>query len=232
MNLLKKIFFCTLMFAIIAVGVGCTQADNEVEQDTGKKTYSNELASYFPSVEGTVLNYSGTAEYGQGLTLNKVVDNNESLMLNFKGEILDISEGEGPSKEDRIIETEYIINKDTVTQTQKNLTRRFSQSIITEQIVLKLPMKVGNTWDQKITIDGKEYTAKTKITDVSKDDRNRNMIKTETTIQGIENYTENTYREIKVFKEGKGLVEFRNTILLGESKSPFEFGYILFEPEQ
>lgn len=220
------------MFAIIAVGVGCTQADNEVEQDTGKKTYSNELASYFPSVEGTVLNYSGTAEYGQGLTLNKVVDNNESLMLNFKGEILDISEGEGPSKEDRIIETEYIINKDTVTQTQKNLTRRFSQSIITEQIVLKLPMKVGNTWDQKITIDGKEYTAKTKITDVSKDDRNRNMIKTETTIQGIENYTENTYREIKVFKEGKGLVEFRNTILLGESKSPFEFGYILFEPEQ
>ncbi|MEJ8553475.1 hypothetical protein [Tepidibacter sp. Z1-5] len=232
MKLIKKIFCLTLILLMAGVGVGCTKANNEVKEDSNEKGYSSELLSYFPSVEGTVLNYSGTAEYGQTLTLNKVTDNEDLLALNFKGEILDVSEGEGPSKEDRGIETEYTINKDTVTQKQKNLTRRFSQSIIKDQVVLKLPIKAGNTWDQKVNIDGKEYTMQTKITDVSKDDKNKNIVKTETTIQGIEDYPENTYKEIKIFKEGKGLVEFKNTIFLGETKDPFEFGYMLFESEK
>ncbi len=232
MKLIKKILCLTLILLMAAVGVGCMKADNEVKEDSNEKGYSNELLSYFPSVEGSVFNYSGTAEYGQTLTLNKVADNEELLTLNFKGEILDVSEGEGPSKEDRVIETEYTINKNSVTEVQKNLTRRFSQSIIKDQVVLKLPIKVGNTWDQNVSIDGKEYTMKTKITDVSKDDKNKNIVKTETTINGIENYPENTYKEIKIFKEGNGLVEFKNTILLGETKDPFEFGYMLFELEK
>ncbi|WP_099188258.1 hypothetical protein [Tepidibacter mesophilus] len=232
MNLIKKIFCLTLILLMTVIGVGCTNADNEVKEDSNEKVYSNELSSYFPSVEGTVFNYFGTVEYAQTLTLNKVTDNKDLLTLNFKGEILDVSDGEGPSKEDRVIETKYTINKDEVKEIQKNLTRRFSQSIIKDQVVLKLPIEVGNTWDQKFNIDGKEYTVKTKITDVSKDDKNKNIVRTETIINGIENYPENTYKEIKIFKEGKGLVEFKNTILLGETKNPFEFGYMLFESEK
>lgn len=230
MKLIKKIFCLTLILLMAIVGVGCTKADNEVKEDSNEKGYSSELLSYFPSVEGTVFNYSGTAEYGQTLTLNKVTDSEDLLTLNFKGEILDVSEGEGNSKEDRVIETEYTIDKDSVTQTQKNLTRRFSQSIIKDQVVLKAPIKIGNNWDGKVSIDGKEYTIETKITDVSKDDKNKSIVQTETTINGIDNYPENTYKEIKIFKEGKGLVEFKNTILLGEN--PFEFGYMLFESEK
>lgn len=232
MKLIKKIFCLTLILLMAGVGIGCTKADSEVKEDSNEKGYSKELLSYFPSVEGTVFNYSGTAEYGQTLTLNKVIENEDLVTLNFKGEILDVSEGEGNSKEDRAIETEYTINKDSVTQAQKNLTRRFSQSIIKDQVVLKSPIKVGNTWDQKVSIDGKEYTVTTKITDVSKDDKNKNIVQTETIINAIENYPENTYKEIKIFKEGKGLVEFKSTILLGETKNPFEFGYMLFELEK
>ncbi|SHH17502.1 hypothetical protein [Tepidibacter thalassicus] len=225
----KRVIYFLLILSVAVFSIGCNKTNTESNNSSSEKLYSDELLKYFPSVEGTVLNYCGVLEYEQTLTLNNVIDNDKEIKLNFKGEILDQSEGEGLPKKDRILETEYIIGKNSVKEVQKNLNRRYSQSVIREQVVLKLPIEKGNTWNQKVVVDGKEYTAQTKITDVFKDDKNKSIVKTETVIKGIENYPENTYREIKIFKEGKGLVEFKNTILLGEDKNPFEFGYMLFE---
>lgn len=248
-SIMKKIsrFICILMVGAAMVGCAAnskaeTKKDNvvnskvESEKDKEKakstKAYSQELAKYFPTVEGTVLKYSGTLEYGHTVTLSKVTEKEGSLVLDFKGEIVDVSEGEGPSKEELSLETQYVIDKDSVKEIQKNIKRRHSQSIIREQIVLKLPIESGKTWTQKVNIDGKEYTAETKITEVAADDKNKNIVKTETVIKAMESYPDKTYKEIKTFKEEKGLVEFVNTILLGEAKEPFEFGYKLFEPQE
>lgn len=239
-SLTQKIIFIICILALAVSAVGCKIADNE-ESKAGNgeikagEGYSQELSSYFPSVEGTVLKYYGTAEYGQTLTLNKVLENEDSLKLSFKGEIQDMSDGEGASKDELILETEYLINNDSVKETIKNEEIRFSQSIIREQIVLKAPIKEGATWKQTVSINGKEYEAETKIIEVSKDEKDRNLVKTEINVKDIESYPDNTYREVKTYKEGKGLVEFSNTIILkgleGEEPTPFEFGYRLYEEE-
>jgi len=236
----KRLFYFLLVLILAVAAAGCKEAGNE-EAKTGNEDikveegYSQELASYFPSVEGTVLKYYGTVEYGQTLTLNKVIENQENLKLIFKGEIHDMSGGEGPSKDELILETEYLIDKDSVKEIQRNQDRRFSQSIMGEQIVLKTPIEEGGSWKQTVSIDGKEYEAETKIIEILKDERDKKTVKTETIVKGIVVYPENTYREVKTYKEGKGLVEFKKIIMLegadGEKPTPFEFGYRLYEQE-
>ncbi len=216
-----------------------TQEESKVETTDDKdkvieEAYSEELAKYFPAVEGTVLIYNGTVEYGQTLTLNSVIKNDDKLTLNFKGEIEDLSGGEGLSREERILETTYEINKDSIKEIRKNETRRHSQSIIREQVVLKLPVEEGNKWTQEVMIDNKTYESETTIIDISKDDKGKSLVKTETRVPGMEEYPDKEYKEVRVYKEGKGLVEYNTVILLaGESQEtmPFEFGYRLFEEE-
>lgn len=108
--------------------------DKKAEQGNDTKqnvstSYSRELAKYFPQVEGTVLNYYGTVEYGQTLTLSKVIKEDSQMTLHFKGEIEDLSDGEGPSREERILEPSYTITENSVKESYKNK-RRFPQSII------------------------------------------------------------------------------------------------------
>ncbi|WP_432661844.1 hypothetical protein R9X47_14860 [Wukongibacter baidiensis] len=214
-----------------------TEEPKSDDKDTDvEEAYSQELAKYFPSVEGTVLNYFGTVEYGQTLTLSKVIENEDRLILGFKGEMLDLSGGESSKKkEDFILETEYEIDKDSVKEIQRNEERRYSQSIIREQIVLKTPIEEGKKWNQTVNIDGKEYTVETKITEISKDEKGKGLVKTETIIKDIESYPENTYQEVRTYKEDKGLVSFSTMILLkgseGQEDTPFEFGYRIYEQE-
>lgn len=238
----RKIFLIICILALVTSAVGCTQANNEepkIDNDGLKvdeeESYSQDLAKYFPSVEGTVLNYFGTVEYGQTLTLSKVIENEDMLMLGFKGEMLDLSGGEGPSREDLILEVEYEIDKDSVKEIQRNEERRYSQSIIREQVVLKDPIEEGKKWNQTVDIDGKKYTSETKIIEISKDEKGKGLIKTETIIKDIEPYPDNTYQEVRTYKEDKGLVSFSTTMLLkgleGQEDTPFEFGYRMYEQE-
>ncbi|SKC85234.1 hypothetical protein [Maledivibacter halophilus] len=248
MRSISKKVFCILCILILAVSaVGCKTVDSEEpnvenneakeenENSSEKEVYNKDIAKYFPAVEGTVLRYYGTAEYGQTLTLNKVIENEEELRLAFKGEIDDLSDGEGPSKEELILEVEYVIDSDSVKEIYKNQELKHSQSIIREQIVLKSPIEEGKAWNQTVNIDGMEYEAETKIIEIFKDENGKNLVKTETLVKGMENYPEDTYKEVRVYKEDKGLVEFNKVILLegleGEEPYPFEFGYRLYEQE-
>lgn len=260
-SLTKKIVLGICMLTLAAGLIGCSDLNTYEQEEKGTKeegsktegtkeeskdettddkdkimeeAYSEEMAKYFPAVEGTVLIFSGTVEYGQTLTLNGVIKNDDKLVLNFKGEIEDLSGGEGLSREERILETTYEINKDSIKEIRKNETRRHSQSIIREQVVLKLPVEEGNKWTQEVMIDNKTYEAETTIIDISKDNKGKSLVKTETRVPGMEEYPDKVYKEVRVYKEGKGLVEYNTTILLaGESqeKMPFEFGYRLFEEE-
>ncbi len=237
-SLLKKMLYLSWVLVLI-MAAGCNESDKEgtkVDEENIRigEEYSKELASYFPEEEGKVLIYNGFAEYGQTLTLDRIIRNDDKLRLIFKGEIEDVSGGEGPPRHELIFETEYIITKDSVKEVQKNEKRRFSQSIIREQTVLKLPIEEGQKWKQVVNIGGTEYEAATEIVEVSKDARDRNLVKTETIIEGMDSYPGNTYREVKVYREGQGLVEFNNIILLGNGEdgrepTSIKFGYRLFE---
>ena len=50
-------------------------------------------------------------------------------------------------------------------------------------------------------------------------------------MRGIKGYAEDTYKESKTFKEGKGIIEFKNTriVEIDGKKTPFDFQYFLFE---
>ncbi len=229
---IKRICISLSVLMLVTSIVGCGK-EEQVKNEPKQETYSEELAKYFPSKEGIELKYFGTAEYGHTYRLNKITDNKKDLVLDFNAEIMDMSGGEGPQREDLLFETQYIIDKDSVKEIQKN-DRRFSQSIMREQVILKTPITLNATWSQKVTLDEKEYEAKTTIIDISKDDNGISLVKTETIIEGIDFYPDNTYKEIKSFKEGKGLAAFEKIILLqgadeNEDPTPFEFSYYLYE---
>ncbi|QUI20844.1 hypothetical protein HZI73_00310 [Vallitalea pronyensis] len=261
-SIIRKIILATCMLGITAGLIGCTglnSYDNEdkvpdedgtnIEDNTDEgnnddestddnntmnEPYSEELAQYFPAQEGMAFNYSGTVEYGQLLTVDQVTKEDHQLALSFMGEIEDVSGGEGLSKEERSLEVSYVITHDAVKEIVKNETIRFSQSNMKEHVVLKTPIEEGNKWTQKVTIDNKSYDAETTITEVSNDEKGKSMVKTETKIADMADYPDETYKEIRTYKEGKGLSEFHKVILLNVEEgdiTPFEFGYTLFEAE-
>lgn len=237
---IRTILGILCIIALSVIIIGCTSIDQNPmdkvrEEDINEDAYSEELASYFPRVEGTVLNYSGSYEYGHTLTLSEVGQEEGKLTLDFKGEIHDLSDGEGKSREERLFQNQYIITENEVREVQKNVERIHSQSVIREQVVLKLPIEVNNSWKENINIEGMEYEAETKIIDVKKDEKGRRLVRTETTVKEVENYPDNTYKVVRGFKEGKGISEFSTHILLKgpdeEIITPLEFSYGLFERE-
>ncbi|MCY6485309.1 hypothetical protein OW763_13295 [Clostridium aestuarii] len=233
-SIVKKIV-CFMAILVLSISVvGCSPKVKSGD-GTDSKEYSEELAKYFPLEKGIKLYYCGTLEYAHALTLSEIEDKKEKLILKFKGKIVDVSEGEGgATEEDLLIDIDYIIGKDSIIEKNKKI--KEGQLTDSEKTILKEPIVVGTAWNQKITLEGKEYEAETKIVDVSKDKENKDTIKTETIIKGIDNYPESTYKEILTYKEGKGLVEFTKTLPLyeteqGKQSYGFDFEYHLFKME-
>ncbi|WP_027624301.1 hypothetical protein [Clostridium lundense] len=209
--------------------------DNIVKaQDKGQlnvKEYSKELSAYFSTNEMREFHYNGTLEYGEVIKLDKITGTKESLILQFNGEIKNESDGEGPAKDKFHFQKEYTIDADSVKEIQKNGDMKKKYAAIEKGTILKMPIIKGNTWENEVEFKGNKYIAKNTIVDVTKDKDNKNLVKTETVIKGVQGYPKNTYKEIKVYCEGKGLVEFNNTILIkgsGEKTSVMDFSYRQF----
>ncbi|WP_125151974.1 hypothetical protein [Clostridium rectalis] len=200
--------------------------------DVKERAYSKELAKFFPINDTGNLCYSGTGEYNETMKLNKATGTKEKLILNYRGEVNRVAEEEeGLSSDKRQFTKEYIITDNYVKEIQSNMELKSKILSIEEQIVLKLPIEKGNSWSEEVKFNGLKYKATTKIIDIY-DKEGKKIVKIESFINGIKGYQNDVYREIKLYKQGKGLVELYNTILLNSENgksNTIDFSYKLYE---
>lgn len=226
---MKKTLQLTIVFMGILLITGCSLPLLE-------KGYSKELASIFPDKEGATATYFGLAEYGHKVTLTSIDKTLSKATFNVDGYI-DDARGEDVSKRkfevvytvDKNSITEVVVNNDEFRTTGKN--DRLN-SIIPAKIILKLPLKVGTTWEQEFTYKNKQYTSVTEISKVTTVNKSSKQYVTITTVKNIEGFFNKEYYEERTYETGRGLVTFSNTmekftidIDRELTKEDFMFGY-------
>lgn len=185
--------------------------------------YNKDLFSFFPQKEENQLYFHGYAEYAHFLTVDKLNFTPSEASIILKGSMMD-----GYNSEERLLDLKYVVNSNTVTEYisvnyEDKSKGNTLNSIIPNQTILKLPLKVENSWKQKFTYKGTEYEATTTITSVNDED-NLTKCTTTTTVTNIDGYLNNTYREERTYAEGKGLISFSVSTPLDGS-----FPYAVFE---
>lgn len=114
---------------------------------------------------------------------------------------------------------ERVYNNDYMSSNTDSL-----NSIIKNYIVMWGDPKENDTWSQKVIYNGKEYSAKTVMTDVSYTKYNL-----ETTITDIDGFYNDTYIEKRTYDRGYGLISFENTPAIDDNEISMNliFGYTL-----
>lgn len=220
---IKYIIICITICAILLTG--CTKKE---------EVYSKELAKIFPSKINTTAKYFGLAEYGHSVTIKDIKDETDVLTYYIDG-YLDDARGENPDK--RQFNVTYIIDDKTIKEVivnddefrQKGVDNRI-HSIIPNQIILKLPLEVNNSWEQKFTFNNKEYVAKTIITEIKLTEKETKQYTTMIVINNVSGYFNKQYIEERVYEQNKGLISFKNTMEQVETdieptQENFMFGY-------
>lgn len=232
-NKLSTKVLCSLLLVILIIGnetFFALASDKKLSllpsnQYAPKKDlpYSRNLLSFFPQKENTQLHFQGYAEYAHSLTINKIDFTSSVASVILSGSMMDAY-----SSETREIDVKYVVSNNSVneyvivTHEDKSKEHTFN-SIIPNQTILKLPLKIDNSWKQKFHYEGTEYEATTTITSV-KAENNLTTCTTTTIVTNIEGYLNNTYREERTYEEGKGLISFSVSTPLDDS-----FPYAVFE---
>ncbi|SET00316.1 hypothetical protein [Anaerobranca gottschalkii] len=229
----SKIIILILVSLLI---VGCQGKD--------ETKYSEELLQIFYSEEKVTLYYDGMAEYGHIITRSDVKKEGSQGIVTYNGKMND---GAGDEFGERTFTVQYTVEEDKVIETVRvndyfNRKTKSLNSIIPNQIVLKLPLEVGNTWSYEVILEG-ETTPRTVTTTIYKvelipDYPEKKVYHTETVIEGIEGYPGKKYFERRAFAPGFGMLYFENSIsaYIDESgkevEVPFTFGYALYGWEE
>lgn len=191
--------------------------------------FFNSYNDYFIATQNTLV-YNGYAEYGHTLSNMKIDKSN--LVIKYSGKMED-GYGED-SRGERTFSLNYIFkldeagtpmvyervyNNDYMSSNTDSL-----NSIIKNYIVMWGDPKENDTWSQKVIYNGKEYTAKTVMTDVSYTKYNL-----ETTITDIDGFYNDTYIEKRTYDRGYGLISFENTPAIDDNETSMNliFGYTL-----
>ena len=210
--------------------------NNKTESDKGiidkekekLKTYFEKQQSYFISNKDKSI-YNGYAE--TGFTLGKSNVDGKNLSIKYSGQMAD---GYGEDERGkRLFSLEYnfkydeagepmiyqrIRNKDYLREDKDTLV-----SIIKNYIVMWGEPFDGDSWSQKVIFKGKEYTAKTVMSNVK--DTSYTLI---TTINNIEGFNDKTYKEKRIYEKGLGLVAFEGTpYYIDETDNDLLIGYSL-----
>ncbi len=202
-----------------------TTIDKEKEK---LKTYFEQQQSYFISNKDKSI-YNGYAE--TGFVLGKSNIDNKNLSIKYSGQMAD---GYGEDERGkRLFSLEYnfkydeagepmiyqrIRNKDYLREDKDTLV-----SIIKNYIIMWGEPFDGDSWSQKVIFKGKEYTAKTVMSNV-KD----NSYTLTTTINNIEGFNNNTYKEVRTYEKGLGLVSLEGTpYYIDETDNDLLIGYRL-----
>ena len=207
-----------------------TESDKvTIDRDKEKlKTYFEKQQKYFISNKDKSI-YNGYAE--TGFTLGKSNVDSKNLSIKYSGQMTD---GYGEDERGkRLFSLEYnfkydeagepmiyqrIRNKDYLREDKDTLV-----SIIKNYIVMWGEPFDGDSWSQKVIFKGKEYTAKTVMSNV-KD----NSYTLTTIINDIEGFKDKTYKETRNYEKGVGLVSYEGTpYYIDETDNDLLIGYRL-----
>ena len=207
-----------------------TESDKvTINRDKEKlKTYFEKQQKYFISNKDKSI-YNGYAE--TGFTLGKSNVDSKNLSIKYSGQMTD---GYGEDERGkRLFSLEYnfkydeagepmiyqrIRNKDYLREDKDTLV-----SIIKNYIVMWGDPFDGDSWSQKVIFKGKEYTAKTVMSNVKE-----NAYTLTTIINDIEGFKDKTYKETRNYEKGVGLVSYEGTpYYIDETDNDLLIGYRL-----
>lgn len=211
------------------------QLIKDVESPSSEKElfYSEQLVEIFPQKIGLQQQYNGYEEYGHVQTLKALETTETAFELLFEGQMRD---GRGESGK-RVFQLTYEFTDDAIIEHIKNsdpynkLNRsNLLNSIIPNKVILKLPLEVGNSWDETFDYKNQTYEAHTEIIRINQSENESKEYETLTTVQGIDGYE--CYQESRVFKTGSGMISFNNVLSLktmdsqNQERDSFEDGYL------
>ena len=192
------------------------EAGNELVMES-VEPYHAQLLSIFPKTIGLIQSYNGYAEYGHSQKLIKAEEKGNIFELSFEGQMMDgIGEFENRTftltyEIDNQSVIEHINNQDQYNQLKNEM---LLNSIIPNKVILKAPLEVGTSWFENFVYEGQDCTAQTVITRVELTQEGKMQYETLTTVEGIEGYYMDTYKETRVFTEGSGMTSFSNLFSL------------------
>lgn len=256
---MKKILITTLMLTVSTMLLfGCKEKEvtqepapapptqetvvQEPEKPAEQESSREDLLAIFPQ-DDTQRYYHGYAEFGYASKFAGESKNGTSDVLKYEGYMVD---GEGDDPNDRTFVEEVEIAEDgTVTfKTEKSKSfglydsLHLRDSIIENQIILKLPLEQGTKWEQTFNFKGKELVAQNELVEVEGEKGSRTY-KVQTVVKNVEDFLDNTYTETRVYQDGKGLVQFENRLPLsifssdapGLTQEDYSFAYSLVEAQ-
>ena len=202
--------------------------------------FSTELLDLFPKTLNLEQQYHGYAEYGHLQVLQNIENNETNFLITFKGMMMD---GFG-HHEERTFNMMYEVTDNYVVETIDNhdeYSRHGStellNSIIPQKVIIKLPLEVGTTWNETFEYQGAEYSAKSSIVRSDVNDAGNHEYEVSTVVEDIEGFYNDTYKETRVFEEGRGMTSFQNLMSRAEvgveyapeedSEDLYLFGYSL-----
>jgi len=190
------------------------------------------LASMFPNKPNEkTIDYQGMNGYSHKLELKRVYEMGNGIrFVNYEGWMADSESG---SKEERKIYIDYYISDTEIIEDIKNLDKHHPEksntilSIIPKQIVLQAPLELNHSWTQEFEYSSlnekngtdlgiQRLTAKHTIAKVEQN-KGKVSFTIETKVEGIKGYHQNTYKEVKVWETGKGLVSFDQSLPVYQS---------------
>lgn len=193
-------------------------SNNEVNNKNGKlveknkeninvnKKFSKDLLLY--TYQGYDKRFQGALDYMHTLTCLKEEEEDDIKISKYKGEI---SNKSNKKSNFYIMQT---VNKDSIIENiEYNDKSKENLSIIPNKITLKTPIDEGNTWSQKVDVNGKSYNVNSKINKIEKaTNKNRKRIHVTHKINNISGYKDNTYTEKCIYEESLGLVFFEKNL--------------------
>lgn len=205
---------------IVSPGIDVPQGGPPPAENKDQQAKS-ELLKMLPDKVGAEWVYNGFAEYGHKMKIDSISNAlaDEKAHFLISGKVDDMSDGE--AKGDFDINLEYVVSKDGIREIIKKGEKMPHK--ISEFDVLRYPLTKGNTWTQQVSINGSSTELKAEIIEIGKSSDNSKTIKVQYTakVAGMPN---DTYKEVRTFEEGKGLVSFENTF-----DKDIDFSYSLYK---
>lgn len=207
----------------LAMLIGCTPAPSnpasqveEVVDPAQEEAIANRnaLTELLYLKKGVEVAYDGYAEYGHTLTLTRTEEKaNGDLVYHYEGRMND---GLGDDDGTRVFEINYVVTPEGIREEiinhdpQSRLgDESLLNSIIPNQLILATPLEDGATWEQFFNYqDGIQLAVSTLSLQTSETGATQYVVTT--TVEGLDDYLNGTYREVRTYEAGLGLVSFQN----------------------
>lgn len=217
----SALLIAALLLFILAF-TGCTNPEPPAEpenppaeQPPETEVFEKEaLAALLPSEIGYTWIYNGFAEYGHTMTLDAIIESESDSVYELSGDVADMSGGEGNL--DTALTIKYILSGNTLIQEKTE--EMMLDSKFDRLTLIQLPFEVGNTWEEGVLDPetGDEVTL-------------NSTIEAAETVDGAMQYTvryEDTasnYYELRVLREGVGVLSVEKLLQLSESDFPASY---------